>query len=117
MRQSPLLEAVPAKPYDTPPDAFLPDGTHNIFDTLSLLQHVATRPVFLSVNVTPPSNIHLSYVQFPILRENNLGNYKTIRDYMFENLGYAVIISTVTNKAVRAWAEEWNIIVCAERET
>lgn len=55
-----------------------------------------------SVNVIPPSEIHLSYVQFPILAENNLGNYKTIRDYMFENLGYTPIISTVTNKPVRA---------------
>lgn len=96
VKQSPLLPAAPAKPYDTP------DGTHHIFDTLSLLQHVATRPVWLSVNVIPPSEIHLSYVQFPILAENNLGNYKTIRDYMFENLGYTAIISTVTNKPIRA---------------
>lgn len=95
VKQSPLLPAAPAKPYDT-----TPDGTHHISDTLSLLQHVAARPVCLSLNVIPPSEIHLSYVQFPILAENNLGNYKTIRDYMFENLGYTAIISTVTNKPV-----------------
>lgn len=46
--------------------------------------------------------MYLSYVQFAILAENNLGNYKTIRDYMFENLGYTPIISTVTNKLLRA---------------
>lgn len=100
VKQSPLLPAAPAKHYDIPSHS-TPDGTHHIFDTLSLLQHVATRPVCQSISY-PHQKFISPMCNFPCSQENNLGNYKTIRDCMFENLGYMAIISTVTNKPVRA---------------